>query len=331
MANGKHGMRMVLSRKILYINYYINKMDRYNPFPISGPISVGDQLYLGVYEVNSDGEIIPGSFKYVTYQTNNGEIYGHVPISFEIDGTPVFDDNIELVIFTYERGGNSTAAFYTNITGKKQYLYTTKKSFTMFSSKQMFYTTQGLHDLWAGYFNSFIVKDTSDKFMEINMKTPSIYITAIPAKTIYEPDSCNGTDNSKGQGLSSAIEDFKNNTNGIVYYTNQSNCQKQNIVNYCQNQWSSPSLIGSLTCNGTITYDNGAINNCLGMCSNYILKDNTPLCTPKNSNLKSFSCKKYNRKGNFSKPFYLKTWFIILISVLVLLAIIMIMIVIFKK
>lgn len=309
--------------------------DRYNPFPIAGPLQDGDKLYFGAYETKA-GNPVPGSFVYVTYDASSGKIVGNSPKSYSADGTPVFDSYIVLPIFTYEKGNNSTAAFSTEVTGEVRYLHTgttDSNAPSTLSTVKSYYFTQALPDLWAGYFEYFFLSNNPDYWMTIDMSNVTSYVTAIPT-TVYTPTACGSIDNSRGQALSSLITSFMKNTNSTIYYTNSADCNSNNVVNYCQNQWSSPAVIGKdiYTCNDPIpTNPDAGITNCMGICSSFTLQNN-PLCYPQTDG--TFACQNFKKNvqgDDTGKPIYAQTWFIILMVVIALLVLAIIVVAIFKS
>lgn len=339
-------------------------MSRYNPFPVVGQLNDGDKVYMGVHTISSSTPVA-NSFRYVTYQTNNQEIFGHDPVGFDSDtGAPIFGENIELIIWTYKKCGSSTAYFSTDITGTTQYLYTEKSGLlfppSSLSSTRICYQTQGLPDLWAGYFGYLIRKDNQNSTVKINMGNPSNFVTVIPT-TIYDKDnSCAAINNDTGQGLASAIVDYKANTNTKIYWSSLASCQSSIPVTYCQNQdiifssnkFDQNSNTDAVFCGqslGTESDGGGSdiSNSCMAICSNFGIDRNNPVCYPGTVNNNIFGCNNYNANRSIyngnnddggggddvsknGKPIYKQTWFIFMLIAIGILVFLIVILIVFK-
>jgi len=337
-------------------------MSRYNPFPVAGQFKDGDKIYLGVHEMK-DSSPVANSFRYVTYQTNNQEIYAHSATIDSTTGELVFGSNIKLIVWTYKKYANSTAVFSTDITGNKQYLYTEKNGLlfppSSLGSSYVQYQTQGLPDLWAGYFGYFITAKDQNSTVKINMDNPSNFVVAIPTTLYDKENACMSIDNTSGQGLAPAINDYINNINSKIYWCSSDSCKSTIPVTYCQNQnvivssgnFDQNSRTDPIFCGQSIGTDSKGAgtdisNSCMAVCSNFSKNKNNPVCYPGTIDSNVFGCTNYNAKrsiysgdgggggdngGGGGKPLYKQNWFIFMMIAISILVILIVIVIVFRS
>lgn len=282
----------------------------YNEFPVKGQLIDGDLVYLGIH-TKTLNDVEANTFRYVTYEAKKNRIISHGgnvnPNTGELTFTD--DNKPELIIWTYQKGPNSTATFSTKITGQEKWLYTTKPGFfesystSFLSDQKMFYNTQGLPDLWAGYFGYLIVEGSSYLSADIEDLSPKHYhskfVVVIPTKLYDKSNGCIAVENSSGQGLSIPIENYTNNIpNTNIYWSSENSCKSTIPINYCQNQNIIYSGGAYSDVHNPKLYCGNALDNitksCMGTCEFFEGKNNTPVCYPGTV----AKCTTYNPKTN---------------------------------
>lgn len=286
-----------------------------NPFPVAGMLPLDTQFYLGTLSSGSS----PSNFSYITYGALEARLIALDDDGLNDGGNITFGGDNFLVPFTYEKTGDALAAFSTQIAGSKRYLNQGESGRAFFGEEPQNFLTQGLPDLWSGYFGQFITADTKTA---LSIDGSSGQFVVIPREYYIRSNSCNITDNTEMRGLYPDITNWRAGNNTEINFSTKGLCASPDVVNYCQN---GSEILGF--CGETI----GDIM-CYGRCSDYTVDSNNPFCFVDREEDK-FACANYQESTdqNEGGSVYAQWWFILIDLFIIVLVIAIALFAVFKK